>query len=1156
MRIKMTVVLMITAFLQVSASGFAQKITLSEKNASLELLFVKIRKQSGFTFLYSPKLIKEARRVTLRVTDESLNSVLEKCFEGQPLTYAINQNTIVVRKREEESGNTITTAKIITGKVVDTKGLPLPGVNVRVKNSKKGTFTDGSGSFSLSVEDTDILVFSSLGYKPKEVPVKGEDKLKITLLEDQSQLDDVVVIGYGEQSKLKVTGSISSVSGEKLMNKPHATIENMLQGLVPGLLVQNNTGLPGGRSNIQVRGLAAVSRDANSNIVSPPLFVIDGVPMEQDNFNASNPNQSLTSLLAGINPYDVESIDVLKDASSTAIYGSRGANGVIMIKTKRGKIGKPVVAVNAQFGLSTTPELRATIGGNAERAQKIRLWDTYQKITQEGNLGSAGNPKNSYGYLGVELTDSLNSFYNNSTDWQGILFKNALFKNVNLGISGGTENANYRVGADYYDETGVVVGSGFKRYALSYTGQFNPTPGLSISGQAILNQVDASAKRGANNLASVIGNDFTSSLFPSPQSGYFSRYLDAYNKSVNLNLSRMVLGKLEASYDILKWLNLTSRASATYNFDRQRGFTPSQAASNGLTSASYYSAETLNLLSETYLRAHHTFNNVHSFDFVVGNSINVSTFDAITGSGKNGPSDAQQVISGYPQTDIFLGTNNTNYGALGYYSRLTYDYKAKYILQLAMRGDGSSKFGKDNRWGYFPSASVGWIFSKESFFEKLAGSWFNLGKLRGSYGRAGKQYDDSYLAVGKYNANLTYGGVSILAPNYEGSNGIPLPDLTWESSVNYGGGLDVELFNGRLTTTFDYYYKKSDNFLFDDPLPSTSGFSKRFINGGAVSNKGFDLGITVYTLPVNNAFQYNITLNASKNKNTLLKLPEFGRSISRGATGPYLQIGRPLNGFYLYEYMGVYKSNDEVPINQYTGAKLRSIYKNVGSFGGSYQAGDIIFKDQNGDGLIRLDDDDYSDKVYMGDPNPKVYGSLNHSFRYAFKSGSAIQLDVFMTYSIGNKVLNKTLNDRLRSIGWEGGGNLNFPGGQRNFVDISKYDIWTPSNPDAKYPTINPWRKDQVNYDFIGNYIGNSSLFLEDGSFLRLRNISFSYDFSQKFIKRFNGRRLRVFASVDNLLLLTKYSGVDPENVDYYGVEQGNGYPIPKKFNIGFNFEL
>lgn len=1151
MRIKMTVVLMIAAFLQVSASGFAQKITLSEKNTSLERLFVKIRKQSGFTFLYSPKLIKEAKPVTLEVTEESLKTVLEKCFNGQPLTYAINQNTIVVRRREEEA-IAQPVPKTITGRVVDAKGLPLPGVNVKVKNTKKGTFTDNQGNFSISVEETDVLVFSFLGYKAKEAAVKGEEKLRIVLLEDQSQLDDVVVIGYGEQSKLKNTSSISQVKGEQLENKPHATIENMLQGLVPGLLVQNSTGLPGGRSNIQVRGLAAVSRDANSNIVSPPLFVIDGVPMEQDNFSTNNPNQSLTSLLAGINPYDVASIDVLKDASATAIYGSRGANGVIMIKTKRGKIGKPIVAVNSQFGISVSPELRRTIGGNAERRQKLALWEMYQKSNPESN----GIPKDSYGWLGIELTDSLNSFYNNSTDWQGLLFKNGIFKNVNIGVSGGTENANYRIGADYYDESGIVVGSGFKRYSLSYSGQFSPLPSLNISAQAILNQVDASAKRGADNLASVIGNDFSSSLLPSPKSGFFSRYLDAYEKSVNLNLSRNVIGKLEASYDITKWLNITSRAAATYVFDRQRGFIPSGAASNGQTSASYYAQEKLNLLSETYIRAHYTTESQHTFDFVAGNSINTSSTDFIRGSGFNGPSDAQQVISGYPQTNLSLLTSNTNYGLLGYYGRLSYDYKAKYIFQAAMRTDGSSKFGADNRWGYFPSASAAWNFSKEPFFEKLANTWFNLGKLKASVGRAGTQYDDNYLAVGKYVADMTYNGTSVLAPNYGGANGVPLPNLTWETSINYGGGIDLELFNGRVSGSFDYYYKKTDNFLFEDPLPSTSGYKRRFINGGAVSNKGFDVALTVYTLPLNQSFQYNITINASRNKNTLTKLPDFGRSIPRGATGPYLQLGRPLNGFYLYEYMGVYKTDGEVPINPYTGARLRSIYKNVGGFGGTYQAGDIIFKDQNSDGLIRLDDDDYSDKIYMGDPSPKVYGSINHSFRYAFKSGSAIQMDLFMTYSLGNKVINQTLNDRFRTVGWEGGGNLNYPSGQRNLLDVSKYDIWTPSNTDAKYPTINPWRKDQVNYDFIGNYVSNSSLFLENGSFLRLRSISLSYDFSKDLIKRFKGRRLRVFASADNVFLITKYSGVDPENVDPYGKETGNGYPIPRKFNFGFNFEL
>jgi TonB-linked SusC/RagA family outer membrane protein len=1154
MRIKIIAVLMTAAFLQVSASGFAQKITLSEKNASLEQLFNKIKKQSGYTFLYSPKLIKNTRSVSLVVTNEPLVNVLEKCFEGQPLTYAINQNTIVVRKREEASIIVFSTVsfKLITGKVVDAKGLPLPGVTVKVKNKNVVKATDAVGNFSIDAEDDDILVFSYVGYKRKEVAVKGYQSQKVLLEEDQSQLNDVVVIGYGTQKKEETTASISSVKGTQLQNKPTASIEALLQGLVPGLLVQNNSGMPGIRSNVQLRGIAAFSNTANSNVVSTPLFIIDGVPLEQDSFNPSDPRQAITSVLSGFSPFDVESIDVLKDAAATAIYGSRGANGVIVINTKRGKIGKPIVTINSQFGASYYPELRKTLGGSAERNFKLDLFNQYRNSTMQGVINNAP----------IELTDSLNSFYNNSTNWQKLYFQTGNIKNVNLGISGANENSSYRIGADYYDEKGIVLGSGFSRYALTYSGVFNPTSKLTITGRANMSQTDASQRRGDTFNAAVVGNSFSSSLNPGPESGFFDAFLDSYNKGVNIDLTRRVLGQLEASYDVFKFLNITSRGSANYEFYRTRSFSPSATRSDFKSAASYYSKEKVNLLSETFVRLHHTFADKHAFDFVAGNTINVSTNDNIFGEAYGGASDAQQVIQGYPQSNLTLVTHNITYGLLSYYTRLSYNYNKKYLFQGVLRADASSKFGADKQWGYFPSASAGWIFSKEDFFSKGVGDWFNFGKLRVSVGKAGEQYEDNYLALGAYNTggtgnNATYDGTPVLYPNYEGGNGIPLPNLTWQTSKEYGMGLDLEFLKSRLTLTLDYYNKNKDGFLFPDALNSTSGYALRYVNSGAVKNTGFEAAITGYITAPEKNFQYSVTFIGGTNKNVLSKLPDFGRSISRSGyvTGtPYLEIGRPLNGFYLLKYLGVYADDESVPVNKYTGKKL---YPNGSGFTSQapYRAGDIRLLDVNGNGEIDIRGN--TDKVYSGDPNPKFTGSLSHSFSYRFKDKSSLQLDLFFNYSFGGKVYNKVLADRIRAVSWTKSENVSYPGGQRNLLDVTDLDVWTPTHTNARFPVLNPWRYyGTSSYDFIGNYDTNTDLFLENGSFVRLNNISIGYDFSPELLKRLKVRRVRVYGGMSNVFIITNYSGVDPENIDYYGYDQGNGFPIPKKFNLGFNFEF
>ncbi|SMC59922.1 TonB-linked outer membrane protein, SusC/RagA family [Pedobacter nyackensis] len=1152
MRIKMTVVLMIAAFLQVSANGFAQKITLSERNASLEQLFAKIKKQSGYTFLYSPQLIKRTKPVSLTVTNEPLISVLEMCLEGQPLTFAINQNTIVVRKREEESTLVDIQFKLFKGKVVDTKGMPLPGVTVKVKNKNTTKISDANGDFSLDVEDDDVLILSYIGYRRKEVAVSGKESLRITLEEEESELKNVVVIGYGKQDKHLNPSSISRVDGEKLQNRPSGSIEGLLQGLAPGLIVQNNSGQPGGRSKISIRGVSDFSSSANSNVVSTPLFIIDGVPLDQDTFNPSNPREAISSVLGGLNPFDVESVDVLKDAAATAIYGSRGANGVIIITTKRGKAGKPIVTLNTQFGGSTPPQLRKTFGGSAERNFKLNLFNSYQSSKVGG--GTSSPP--------MELTDSLNSFYNNSTDWQELYFRNATLYSVNLGVSGASENASYRLGADYYNEKGVVLSSGYKRYSLTYQGIFNPTKKLTITGRVNVNQQDAGQRRGETFNAAVIGNNFSSSFAPGPSSGFYDAFLESYNKGVNIDLTRNLSAQLEGSLDITDYLNVSSRGSARYQFYRTRGFNPSAANLNGKASASYYAKEKLDLLSVTNVRLHHTFANAHTFDFLIGSDINTNSNDNIYGSGVNGPNDAQQVIQGYAQSDITLQTNNITYGLLSYYSRLSYDFNKKYIFQGVIRRDGSSKFGKDKQWGNFLSASAAWVFTKENFFANNVGTWFSFGKLRGSVGKAGQQYQDDYLALGAYNTGAasgalgTYNGSPILAPNYAGANGLRIPDLTWQTSKDYGVGLDLEFFNSRLTAAFDYYHKAKDGFLFTTPLSSTSGYAQKSVNSGNVLNTGFEAGITGYLTAPDKRLQYSMTLITTTNKNVLTKLPDYGRSIARTGYSigePYLQIGKPLNGFYLLEYLGVFPDEASVPINPYTGGKLRP----VGPFAAQdpYHAGDIHLRDVDGDG--RIDGSGNSDRVYMGDPNPKVTGSFSNTVSFRLKNNSSFQFSFLLNYSIGNKVYNKVLADRIKSVSWTASTNVNYPGGQRNLLDVSDLDVWTPTHTNAKYPVLNPWRYYLFSsYDFIGNYEGNTSLFLEDGSFVRLSNVTFGYDFSPKFLQKAKIRRLRVFAGLENIFLLTKYTGVDPENVDDYGYDIGNGYPVPKKFNLGFNFEF
>ncbi|MFD2969206.1 SusC/RagA family TonB-linked outer membrane protein [Sphingobacterium bambusae] len=1122
----------------------AQRISLSISNTSLKQIMLAITQQTGFSFVYEDRDIMDIKPMTLHVSNRPLDAVLELLFRETDLECLIQNKAIIVRRTKAVQQ---TQQSFVSGKITDNDGKSLQGVSVQVKQRGIQVASGRDGAYRIMASPGDTLVFTNIGYVRQERILKTEATVNITLIAEMGLIEEVEVVsvGYGEQSRRLVTSSISSVKGTQIQNRPGATIESLLQGLAPGVLVQNNSGMPGGASNIQVRGLAAMSREANSNVISMPLFVIDGVPMEQDNFNPSDPTQQLTSILAGINPYDVESIDILKDAASTAIYGSRGANGVILIKTKRGNIGKPIVSLNTMYGTSYFPALRPTLGGNAERNAKIALWQEYINVRDFGGEQLPDMP--------IELTDSLNPFYNNSTDWQRQFIRNATFKDVNLGIRGGTENANYRVGATYYDEGGIILGSGFKRYGLSYYGQFIPVKKFNIVASANINQTDASRRRGGEFNQATIGNQFTSSLNPAPSDGLFQEYVDAFGRSVNTNLNRQIISRIEMAYDVLPFLNLSTRGSAIYSFGRQNIFNPSSINNDMRPSASYFSSEALTLMSESMIRYNQTFGGVHTFNVVVGNTINTNETNSILGSGTGGPSDNQQVIRGYPQANIRLGTDNFTYGLLSYYGRLVYDFKSKYVLNATWRADGSSKFGRDNRWGYFPSLSAAWLFSEESFVKKTMGDWLYLGKLRGSWGRVGQQYEDNYLAFGRYNTTGTYNGLPIVAPNYGGGNGIPLPNLGWESSTSYGVGLDLDLFNGRVTSTVDYYYRSNEDYLFEQPLSSTSGYRGIYINGGAIENTGVEFSATAYVFPMDKKFQYNITFMASRNNNKVLRLPDLGRSMQRsggGSPAPYLMVGRPLNGFYLFEYLGVYPTDADVPVNPYTGTNVNPLF-----FGGRYRGGDIWLKDQNGDYQIDLRENS-ADLVYMGDPNPKLTGSLNQTFRWQMAGNSAIQLDALFVYSFGGKVYNRALANRMQDASWAGGGNVNYPFFQDNFPDLAGLDIWTPDNTNARYPTLNAWRSKLTSYDFVGNYAVPSSLFLEDGSFIRLRTLRFGYEFPQPFLDKFGGRRLTAYIAVDNLFHLSKYSGMDPENVDFFGIDQGNGYPLPRRFNFGLSFEL
>jgi len=1121
------------------------------RNTPLKKVIAAIEERSGYVFIYADSRVDLGRKVSLETAATDIRQVLQQLFSQSADTFSIMGKQVILQRKKSRGDNTRVAdgeeaVITVTGIVAGSDGTPLIGVSVGEKGTRNGAVTDEKGAYHLHAAPGATLEFSYLGYERKTLRAgTSSTRIDIVLEGSKTSLKDVVVVGYGTEKREKITSAISTVSGKELQNRAAVSIETMLQGKVPGLMIINNTGATGVANMFMVRGIAAVAREVNSNVVSPPLFVIDGVPMIQEVYPSGEVPGPLNSLLAGLNPYDIESIDIMKDASAGAIYGSRAANGVIFINTKRGRVGKPIVSIDAKTYVSTYPSLIETLGGAAERRLKIDLWRKYES---EANRRLQGLP--------MELSDSLNGFYNNSTDWQKLLYRNGITNEVNMSVSGGNDKNTYRLGAGYSNSQGIIVGTGFKRYSLNFTGSYLPLRGLNINSNILLSQTDQSRGKGSAIDDLGVGKDYYSSLLPSPSSGFFTPFTDTYKNRTDQNLKRSVQVMLGGAYDVTSFLTLNSQVSVNYLMAKRRTFTPSALNNNKGPSASSYFEERLNLLNENFIRLHHTFGGKHTFNLVAGNTVNTEKTEILNGSGKNGPSDVVQVIDGYPQNNISVKGTYNSFGLLSYYSRLTYDYDAKYIMNLSWRADGSSKFGAQNRWGYFPAVSGAWLFTKEHFMENAFGKWLNFGKLRAGWGRAGKQYDDYYLAVGQYNVGssptgTTYGGIPIIRPNYEGANGIPLPNLGWEQTTDYNLGLDLELFNGRATFSYDYYWKRSDNFLFDNPLPASAGYAMTKINGGSLLNYGMEWAVNLFLMPAERKFQWNISANASFNKNILLRLPDNGRNIVRTKTpdnmrfanGNVLQVGRPLNGFYLYESRGVYRKPGDVPVNPYNGEALEQI-----AGGALYQTGDIWLVDQDHDYVL----DPLYDRVYKGNPYPELYGGFSNTLRYG-----GFTFYTFFTYMLNRKVYNDVLRSRIASIDWKTATGT----APRNTPIVNNIDFWSPENPNGSYPILNPRRSNNFDNDINGYSPGNygtadSDLFLEDGSFLRLKTVTLSYDFNNDWLRKIKMRRIRAYVTLENVFILQRYSGADAEIVDALGFDRGSGYPTPRNFSAGFNVEF
>jgi len=804
-----------------------------------------------------------------------------------------------------------------------------------------------------------------------------------------------------------------------------------------------------------------------------------------------------------------------------------------LITTKKGKSGIPRVTFSTYVGVTEKPKLREVTLGTTERRQKLKILQTQLTEPQQQQLP----------YF---LTDSLNPAFNGHTDWQDLFYQSGLIKSADLGITGGGDGGStYRFSSGYYDEDGIVKATGFTRYSTRLNVISRALKGkLEINPIIAFTRTSRDRGNGSNNFSLGAGN-MPSSLYNLSDAAR-DDLLSTYDKSLDKNLANVFNFNLNLGYSFNEHLKFSSLSSYKYNTSR-RNYNRTNDMMGGVGNYSYtYSDQGEDYLTSNYFSYTNEWNK-HSFSGVVGQDIQFNVYENTSAEGRNGVADNIQVIQGFLQKNIRASSDYQAYGLLSYYARMSYDYDSRYIFSFAGRWDGSSRFGKGSKWGFFPSASMAWLLSEEKFFKENL-SVFNLLKLRGSLGTSGSNNIPNYLQYNLYNVNAgifdgntgatSYNGTPAITPNFY--NGAAQKNISWEKSKQWNVGIDFELVKGRFSGSIDAYNKESSLQLFSVNLPVTTGYTQALTNAIGVRNAGAELVLAANILPRENAFQWFSRLNFSYNKNTIMNLPNGNRDLvlsgDRFDKSHILSVGSPINSFYLYKTLGVFATEDDIPVNPFTGAKYRNS-------NGTYTAGSFYFQDLDGDNFVDIFNSGINpDKIPMGDPNPHITGGWTNNFTWKNFTAS-----LFFNYVFKRDILNLYLADQF-SNSTDGNALNNFV--QYSTPDLDKIDIWREPGDNATY----------AKYDlgtYLYYYTSAQSFFLTKGDFVRLKNLTLGYNLPAPILKKWSIGGLKFWATLDNV---TKWQASkllpDAENVNSYGEYAGNGYPIPRKFTFGLQLQF
>jgi TonB-dependent starch-binding outer membrane protein SusC len=987
----------------------------------------------------------------------------------------------------------------VSGTVRSDDQAPLPGVYVLVKGTSTGAVTDADGKFAIVSPTEGTLVFSFIGMKNIEVPVGGRTTIDVVMETDVAQLDEVVVVGYGTQKKTDVTGSVASVSSKEIKSTPITGLAQAMQGRAAGVQVSQVSSAPGGGVSVRIRG----GNSLRGN--NEPLYVIDGFPILAENGPTINPN-------------DIESIDILKDASATAIYGSRGANGVVIITTKRGKAGKTNLSFESYYGVQTVRKKLDLL----DATQLAELINEGIANTNADNIGKPGFPK------APAFTAEQIAALGKGTNWQDEIFRSAPQQNYQLSVSGGDDKNQFMISGNYFKQDGIVLNSNYERGSIrlnldrKLSKRFKFSNSLNFtrtSGNAVNTDNDGGANAGV--VYGALNFSPTVPVFADDGSYTIDNRLGAIKISnpvalaeltTNKSTTNRFLGNISGDWDIIEGLTLRVLLGANILNTKNAQYVPRTVyagAGAGGTSA-ITSTESTNWLNENTLTYQKSFNDVHKITALLGYTVQHFYSEDYRASAQNFPNDIVDYNNlGYAQQVNPSSSGSNEWGLRSYIARVNYDYDERYLVTLTTRVDGSSRFGAGNKNAVFPSGSVAWRISKENFMSEVR-PVSDL-KIRVGVGVTGNQEIPTFSSLAALGtANYNFG--NNLSVGYAPTR-IANPDLKWEPTAQTNIGIDVGLFTNRIVITADYYNKKTSDLLYDVPLPTSTGYSTSLQNVGQIGNHGFEFSLS--TVNIDRAFKWNTNFNISTNRNEILDLGAVTGDVPSGQASGHLQlsnsgilrVGEPLGVFYGLETDGIFQNQAEIDASAQKTAK----------------PGDRRYKDNNPDGVINA-----ADRVILGYAQPKFSFGFTNNFSY-----KGFDLTVFFQGVQGNSIFNINKYELESMTGVSN-------------QSTAVLDRWTPTNPSNTIPRAT---STGAPYQVTDHQI-------EDGSYIRLKNIQLAYNFSGPVLEKLKIASARLYVSGQNIFTITDYSGFDPEVSRFgadafsFGTDYGS-YPVAKMYLVG-----